>query len=184
MKDNYIVFTVADTAYALASQQVAHVEMVEHITPVPNATSVIDGVVFSRGEIVPALNLRVRFGFPRIANDLRTRLLVVRHEGRTAGLLVDAAREFMAISSAEIHPPNEGLRGMSGRYLSGIATIKPADRKDHRKDDGNGDRKEDRMILILDLAEVLNLGEALPGEGEPAAGSPNRSMSWQGGTEQ
>jgi hypothetical protein len=55
------------------SQQVAHVEMVEHITPVPNATDVIDGVVFSRGEIVPALNLRVRFGFPRIACDLRTR---------------------------------------------------------------------------------------------------------------
>ena len=183
MKDNYIVFTVADTAYALASQLVAHVEMVEHITPVPNATSVIDGVVFSRGEIVPALNLRVRFGFPRIANDLRTRLLVVRHEGRTAGLLVDAAREFMAISSAEIHPPNEGLRGMSGRYLSGIATISE-DRKNDRNDDRNDDRKEDRMILILDLAEVLNLGEALPGEGEPAAGSPNRSMSWQGGTEQ
>jgi purine-binding chemotaxis protein CheW len=167
VKDNYIVFSVADTAYALASQQVAHVEMVEHITPVPNAPAVIDGVVFSRGEIVPALNLRARFGFPRIASDLRTRLLVVRHDGRTAGLLVDAAREFMAISAAAIHPPNEGLRGMSGRYLSGIATI------------------DDRMVLILDLAEVLNLGEALPaGDGEPAAGSPNRSMSWQGGTEQ
>ena len=166
MKDNYIVFTVADTAYALASQQVAHVEMVEHITPVPNATAVIDGVVFSRGEIVPALNLRARFGFPRIDNDLRTRLLVVRHDGRTAGLLVDAAREFMVIPAAAIHPPNEGLRGMSGRYLSGIATI------------------GDRMVLILDLAEVLNLGEALPADGELAAGSPNRSMSWQGGTEQ
>lgn len=165
MKDNYIVFSVADTAYALASQQVAHVEMVEHITPVPNATSVIDGVVFSRGEIVPALNLRVRFGFPRIANDLRTRLLVVRHDGRMAGLLVDAAREFIVISSTDIHPPNEGLRGMSGRYLSGIATIK-----------GRNATIKDRMILILDLAEVLNLGEALPAESEPAAGSPNRSM--------
>ena len=159
MNDNYIVFSVADTAYALSSQQVAHVEMVEHITPVPNATAVIDGVVFSRGEVVPALNLRARFGFPRVAYDLRTRLLVVRHEERTAGLVVDAAREFMVISSAEIHPPNEGLRGMSGRYLSGIATI-----------DG-------RMVLILNLAEVLNLGEPLPdGASETAAGSANRSM--------
>ena len=159
MKDNYIVFSVADTAYALASQQVAHVEMVEHITPVPNATPVIDGVVFSRGEVVPALNLRARFGFPRIDNDLRTRLLVVRFEGRTAGLLVDAAREFIVIPASAIHPPNEGLRGMSGRYLSGIATV------------------GDRMVLILDLAEVLNLGEALPeGDGETVSGSPNRSM--------
>ena len=148
------------TAYALASQQVAHVEMVEHITPVPNAADVIDGVVFSRGEIVPALNLRARFGFPRIACDLRTRLLVVRHDGRTAGLLVDAAREFMAIPAAAIHPPNEGLRGMSGRYLSGIATI------------------GDRMVLILDLAERPR-GSAPPPTGRSATRTSRRRSTPQ-----
>jgi purine-binding chemotaxis protein CheW len=159
LNDNYIVFSVADTAYALPSQQVAHLEMVEHVTPVPNATAIVDGVVFSRGEVVPALNLRARFGFPRIAYDLRTRLLVVRHDERTAGLVVDAAREFIVIPAAAIHPPNEGLRGMSGRYLSGIATI------------------GERMILILDLSEVLNLGEPLLDiANETAAGSANRSM--------
>ena len=159
MSDNYIVFTVAETAYALASEQVAHVEMVEHITPVPNAPPIIDGVVFSRGEVVAALNLRARFGFPRIAYDLRTRLLVVRHEDRFAGLLVDAAREFTVIPPAAIHPPNEGLRGMSGRYLRGIATM------------------SNRMVLILDLAEVLNLGEMLADiDGENVAGLANRSM--------
>ena len=158
VNDNYIVFSVADTAYALPSQQVAHLEMVEHITPVPNATAVIDGVVFSRGEVVPALNLRARFGFPRIAHDLRTRLLVVRHEERTAGLVVDAAREFIVIPAADIHPPSEGLRGMSGRYLSGIATIK------------------DRMILILDLSEVLHLGEPLLDIATETAAAANRSM--------
>ena len=159
MNDNYIVFTVADTAYALASQQVAHVEMVDHVTPVPNATAIVDGVVFSRGEVVPAINLRARFGFQRIPYDLRTRLLVVRHDGRTAGLVVDAAREFTVIPPAAIHPPGDGLKGMSGRYLSGIATI------------------GDRMVLILDLAQVLNIGEALPSDdGETVIGSVNRSM--------
>lgn len=159
MNDNYIVFSVADTAYALASQQVAHVEMVDHVTPVPNATAIVDGVVFSRGEVVPAINLRARFGFQRIPYDLRTRLLVVRHDGRTAGLVVDAAREFTVIPPAAIHPPGEGLKGMSGRYLSGIATI------------------GDRMVLILDLAQVLNIGEALPSDdGETVIGSANRSM--------
>jgi purine-binding chemotaxis protein CheW len=159
VNDNYIVFSVADTAYALASQQVAHVEMVDHVTPVPNATAIVDGVVFSRGEVVPAINLRARFGFQRIPYDLRTRLLVVRHDGRTAGLVVDAAREFTVIPPAAIHPPGEGLKGMSGRYLSGIATI------------------GDRMVLILDLAQVLNIGEALPSDdGETVIGSANRSM--------
>jgi purine-binding chemotaxis protein CheW len=144
MTDNYIVFTLVDTAYALPSQLVAHIEMVEQITRVPNAPHMVDGVVFSRGEVVPALNLRARFGFDRAPNDVRTRLLVVRHDGRTMGLLVDAAREFVVIPASAIHPPNEGIAGLSGRYLSGIATLK------------------DRMILILDLSEVLNIGDALP----------------------
>ena len=52
--------------------------MVEQVTPVPNAPPFVDGVVFSRGQVVPAVNLRARFGFERVADDLRTRLLVVR----------------------------------------------------------------------------------------------------------
>ena len=56
--------------------------MVENVTGVPNAAHFVDGVVFSRGQVVPALNLRARFGFERADYDLRTRLLVVQHGGR------------------------------------------------------------------------------------------------------
>jgi len=139
MTDNYIVFTLAGTAYALPTEAVSHVEMVDQITPIPNAPPTIEGVVFSRGEVVPAVNLRVRFGFERVPLDLRSRLLVVRHAGRSAGLLVDAAREFLVIPPAAIHPPSDSLVGLSGKYLSGIATV------------------GDRMILILDLSEVMNV---------------------------
>ena len=71
--DHYILFNVAGTTYALPSQQVAHVEMVEQVTRVPNAAAFVDGVVFSRGQVVPAVNMRVRFGFERVDRDLRTR---------------------------------------------------------------------------------------------------------------
>ena len=47
------------------SRDVAHIEMVEQITRVPNAPPFVDGVVFSRGQVVPAVNLRARFGFER-----------------------------------------------------------------------------------------------------------------------
>ncbi len=142
MTDNYIVFSLAATAYALPTEAVSHVEMVDQITPVPNAPPAVEGVVFSRGEVVPAVNLRVRFGFERMAPDLRTRLLVVRHDGRSTGLLVDAAREVLVIPPAAIHPPGESLVGLSGKYLRGIATL------------------GDRLILILDLSEVLNASAA------------------------
>ena len=141
--EHYILFTVADTTYALPSDQVAHVEMVEQITRVPNAASFVDGVVFSRGQVVPAVNMRVRFGFERAPRDLRTRLLVVQMGGRSVGLLVDACREFLIIPSTAIQPPGEGLTGIGVRYISGIATL------------------NDRLVVILDLGVLLDSAEPI-----------------------
>ena len=144
MADNFILFTLAGTTYALRTSDVAHVEMVENVTGVPNAAHFVDGVVFSRGQVVPALNLRARFGFDRADYDLRTRLLVVQRGGRSVGLVVDAAREFLAIPPSAIQPPPQALNGLSGRYVEGIANL------------------SDRLILILDLREVLNFSESIP----------------------
>jgi purine-binding chemotaxis protein CheW len=144
MNDNFILFTLADTTYALRTRDVAHVEMVDQVTGVPNAAHFVDGVVFSRGQVVPALNLRARFGFEKSPYDLRTRLLVVQSDGRTVGLIVDAAREFQAIAEAAIQPPNAALNGLSGRYVEGIANL------------------NDRLILVLNLREVLNFSETVP----------------------
>ena len=142
-KDHYILFSVAGTTYALPSQQVAHVEMVEQITRVPNAPAFVDGVVFSRGQVLPAVNMRARFGFERADRDLRTRLLVVQAGGRSVGLLVDACREFLTLPPAAIQPPGESLTAMSTRYITGIATL------------------DDRLIVILNLGALLDSAEPI-----------------------
>ena len=92
---SYILFTVAATTYALPSAEVRHIEMLEEITRVPNAPSFVDGVVFSRGQVVPVVNLRARFGFERVPFDLKTRLVVVQAGTRLIGLVADSARELL-----------------------------------------------------------------------------------------
>ncbi len=103
----YILFGVAGTTYALRSDQVLHMEMVEHVTAVPNAPACVEGVVFSRGQVVPVINLRARFGFDRAPIDLRTRLLVVQIQGRRVGLMADDAR-----SSSAFRPRRSGHLAM------------------------------------------------------------------------
>jgi purine-binding chemotaxis protein CheW len=138
---SFIIFELAGTTYAVASRAVQKMEMLEHITPVPNAPPAVEGVVFSRGQVIPALNLRVRFGFEKIPIELRTRLIVIASNGRTVGLIVDTAREFLSIPSSAIQPPTEAISGLSGKYLEGIATL------------------GERIILILNLDEVINLAD-------------------------
>src|SRR4051794_23425256 len=100
--DTYVIFELAGTTYGIPSEQVRHIEMLEHVTAVPNANPAIDGVVFSRGQVIPALNLRARFGFPREPYTLRTRLVFVQVKERTVALIVDTAREFRRIPSDTI----------------------------------------------------------------------------------
>jgi purine-binding chemotaxis protein CheW len=148
----FILFELAGTTYGVRSRFVQQVEMVEHVTPVPNASAAVEGVVFARGQVVPALNLRVRFGFEKIPFDLRSRLIVVSTGGRVVGMIVDTAREFLRIPAAAIESPPEALAGLSGKYLEGIATL---------------DR---RLVLILNLDEVIDIGspQAVT-SGEPEA---------------
>ena len=88
----------------------------------PNAAPFVDGVVFSRGQVVPALNLRARFGFERAPYDLSTRLLVVHAGGRSVGLVVDAAREFVSIVRRAIQPPQRRADRAERPLSRGIAT--------------------------------------------------------------
>lgn len=143
----FILFDLAGTTYGVRSQLVQQVEMVEQITTVPNAPAAVEGVIFSRGQVIPALSLRVRFGFEKTVHDLRTRLIVVNARSRMIGLIVDSAREFISIPSSAIQPPNDAISGTRGKYIEAIATL------------------GERIILLLNLDEVIDSAETIGAEG-------------------
>lgn len=149
LTQSFVLFELAGTTYGITSDAIRQIEMVESITPVPHASRFVEGVVFSRGNVIPAINLRQRFGFDRIPHDDRTRLVIVARQDRVVGLLVDSAREFVSIGADSIQPPPEGLAGLSGKYLRSIARI------------------GDRLVLVLDVDEVLNFAETAPLPAEP-----------------
>src|SRR5215208_2896996 len=118
----FILFELEGTNYGVRSRFVQQIDMIDDVASVPNAHSAVEGVVLVRGQVIPALNLRTRFGFERIQRDLRSRLVVVNTGGRVVGLVVDTAREFIKLAAESIIPPPEALTGLSGRYLEGIVS--------------------------------------------------------------
>jgi len=135
----FILFELAGTTYGVRSHFVQQIEMIHDVASVPNAHPAVEGVVLVRGQVIPALNLRTRFGFEKIERDLRSRLVVINSGKRVVGLIVDTAREFLKIPAESIEPPPEALTGLSGHYLEGVAAI------------------GERLILILNLDAVLDL---------------------------
>ncbi|HEY1764188.1 MAG TPA: chemotaxis protein CheW [Opitutaceae bacterium] len=149
--DTYIIFELEGSAYGVRTADVQHVDMLEHITPVPNAAPAVDGVVFSRGQVIPALNLRARFGLPRQPHTNRTRLVFLKVRERVVALIVDSAREFQRIPGDSIEPVRETLVGIDGNYVEGVARVR------------------DRSVLILDVGSVLTIDEITP----PAIQAPS-----------
>ena len=139
---SYILFKLGETTFAVASAIVQELELVEDITPVPNAASYVEGIVLVRGRVVPVINLRARFGMPRIPWDQQARIIVLDIKGRKVGLLVDAAREFLEISGKDVQPPPDTVSGVSTQLLEGVAVL------------------GDRLVLILDIEKLLSASEA------------------------
>ncbi len=137
--ETYILFELAGAVYGVRSRDVLHVDLLEHVTPVPSSAAAIEGVVFSRGQVIPAMDLRTRFGFARQEPTSRTRLLFVRTQQRTVALIVDSAREFRRIQDDAIKPVGDSLVGAIGNYVSGVATV------------------GERLVLLLDVPAVLHV---------------------------
>lgn len=152
MREPYILFTVAGATYAIRSGHVQQIEMVENITLVPKTPGFVDGIVYLRGQVVPVMNLRARFGMERIPYDLVARLIVVHLDNRVVGLAVDQAREFTYLSSEEFRPPPDTVKAPGVEYLEAVVSL------------------EDRLILIMDLEHLLSKDEKeeLDNEGEIA----------------
>ena len=135
--ESFVLFEVAGNTCGVRSKSVQSVEAAGHVTAVPNALPFVEGVTLTRGEMIPSINLRARFGFPSIPVDQQARRVVVRSNIRTVGMLVDSAREFTSIPADAIQSPGESVDGVNARYLEGIATL------------GN------RRVLVLNVDEVI-----------------------------
>jgi purine-binding chemotaxis protein CheW len=139
--ESFILFELAGNTCGVNSRTVQSVEAVDHVTAVPNTAPFVEGIAFTRGQVIPSINLRIRFGFPVVPMEPRARMLVIRPKGRMAGILVDRVREFVSIPANSIQVPGNvnhpGMGGLIDRFVEGIATL------------------GSRVILILNLDEVL-----------------------------
>jgi purine-binding chemotaxis protein CheW len=138
----WVTFLAADQSYALPVEEVQEVLRVGHITRVPQSPSAVRGVTNLRGRVLAVIDLPLRFGFAPCLLDDFARILVVRHQGRPVGLLVDRIQPMAQVLPSTIEAP-EDVDSLEQRdLLRGIAKL------------------EDRLVALLSLPQVLNLEQA------------------------
>lgn len=112
-------FVVGDVGYAVPISQVKEIINPAALTELPHAPPAIAGVADHRGEVVPIVDLRVRFGLPKAEDPRRAKWILVDVDGRTVGLSVDRVTDVFGTGGAELRPPpllgvGDDLRGIAG----------------------------------------------------------------------
>ncbi|HUQ01674.1 MAG TPA: chemotaxis protein CheW [Kofleriaceae bacterium] len=119
----HVSFRVGTADYALPAAEVLHLESFETATHVPGAPAHVAGLVQVRGRVVPVVDLRVRFGLPAIERTLDSRVVVIQHGKRVAGLLVDSAREVLNIDEAMYEKPPSLIEQQAQGFVKAVATV-------------------------------------------------------------
>jgi purine-binding chemotaxis protein CheW len=123
-RDRYVVFTIADTAYAVREASVTEVERIPAMTPVPRVPAWLRGVTSLRGEVLSVVDLRTWLGLDQTTLH-SGRLLVVRLSGDelALGLLVDRVERIATAAADGVRPPESPLEGPLAPYLTGVARL-------------------------------------------------------------
>lgn len=139
----HVAFRVGTAEYVVPSDQVLHLDAFESATPIPGSQVFVAGLVQVRGKLVPVVDLRVRFGLPAATAEgqLGRRVIVVQCGTRVAGLLVDSARDIVAIAPGAFVPPPELVDQQASGFVKAVATLGK------------------RLVLLIDVPRVL--GEEL-----------------------
>ncbi len=141
----YFIFKLMDENYAIELARVK--EILVHsqviITPLFTEPEWIEGVLNLRGEVIPVVDLRVRFGaIDPLFND-ETVIIVIRSEERKLiGIIVDRIESIHQITGELLNQTDEMGIGIQSHYVKGLAKISPSE-----------------MSVVLDIDTVLKIEE-------------------------
>jgi purine-binding chemotaxis protein CheW len=132
-------FVVGDVEYAVPIGEVKEIVNPIPLTELPHAPAAVAGVADHRGEVVPIIDLRQRFGVSGQRDERRAKWILVDVAGRTVGLMVDSVTEVFGTGGSELRAPPQLGSGDDLRGLVGVTT------------------HDGRLTFVLDVARFETL---------------------------
>ena len=120
-QDQYLTFRLGDEEYGVDVLRVQEIRGWAPVTAVPNAPDWLSGVMNLRGTVVPVVDLRRRFGMPRVEITRFTVVVVVTVGVRVTGLVVDAVSDVLDVPRSEVVPPPDLGPQVEATFLTGLA---------------------------------------------------------------
>ena len=138
-EQQYCTFYLDGLLFGIEVEKVQEVIRHQSMTPVPLAPKLIGGLINLRGQIVTAIDLRLRLALPERKSEDLPMNVVARSEDGAVSLLVDEIGDVVEVSEEAFEPPPDTLQGESRELVRGVYKLK------------------DRLLHALRLERVIRM---------------------------
>ncbi len=136
-KREFLTFVLGDENYALDIMTVKEIRGYEQVTKIANAPDYIKGVINLRGDIVPIIDLRIKFNVGEVTYNEFTIVIMLVIEDRIVGIVVDEVSDVIKVGDSEIKSPPEFGVAFDSAYLHGLTSIK------------------EQMIILINIQKLI-----------------------------
>lgn len=119
----WATFFLHGEMFGLRVEDVQEVMMDQPLTPVPLAPEHVVGLLNLRGQIMPAIDLRVRLHFPPRGEGQGSSLIVIRSQGASLSLVVDEIGDVLELPTTSWRDPPDTLAAQHRGFVRGICPI-------------------------------------------------------------
>ncbi|GEA05552.1 chemotaxis protein CheW [Alteromonas sp. KUL42] len=137
-EQEFLSFVLGEEQYALDIMAVKEIRGYEPVTKIANAPPFIKGVLNLRGDIVPIVDLRIKFNVGEASYDEFTIVIMLNVCNRIVGIVVDAVSDVIKLSSDDIKPPPEFGVAFDTKFLHGLAEV------------------QDSMVIIVNIESLIS----------------------------
>lgn len=141
----YLTFQLAEEGYGIGILKVREIIGMLPVTPVPQTPMFLKGVINLRGQVIPVVDLRLKFGLMEEQYTERTSIIVVEVKGLTnnipIGIVVDTVSEVINIQAQEIEPAPAFGSSINTGFILGMA------------------KTEGGVKILLNIDQVLSADE-------------------------
>lgn len=141
LSDEFLTFALADEYYAIDIMLVREIRGYERVTKIANAPEFVKGVINLRGDIVPIIDLRLKFNVGAATYNEFTIVIVIQVSTRVVGIVVDAVSDVVKLDALQIRPAPEFGIAFDSKYLYGLAPL------------------EEHMLILLNIEALISSQE-------------------------
>lgn len=141
----YLTFLIGKEEFGVGVLKVREIMGIQDITAVPRTPAYLKGVINLRGNVIPVVDLRLKFGLCSIDYTQRTCIIVVQLQRQSGtllmGIIVDEVSEVLTLASQDIEDTPDFGANVETKYILGLAKVK------------------DKVKILLDIDQVLTARE-------------------------